>query len=57
MHAIRLATLRCHGKLAGAFGKVHQGILKTPTPGRGAKYITQRDVAVKMLKSESITSY
>ena len=35
---------------AGAFGKVFQGTLKTPSPGSNGA--TQRDVAVKTLKSE-----
>ena len=54
-HTTLIFVLQYH--LAGAFGKVYQGILKTPTPGRGVKYTTQRDVAVKMLKSESHVQY
>ena len=37
----------------GAFGKVFRGTLKTSLPGRGLNGTSQRDVAVKTLKSES----
>ena len=38
--------------LSGAFGKVYQGTLKTPSAVHGVNFTTQRNIAAKKLKSK-----